>query len=344
MKKRTFFISVVIIAVLAALVITRLYKQTSAYKPNPVWVQTSAVKEAALPQEAHAIGTLVARSVEITPDTSGHVEAILFKDGAHVKRGDVLIKFDDVLLTSKLESVKASLSYLEGNYKRMLPLSKRGYVSRDDLEKVEAELKKKRAELRESETMLSRMRLTAPFDGVVGKCKVSPGEYINAGQSVVTVTNLPHLRVEYSIPEKYLSFLKLGQGVKITSSAYPDKIFTGTVTFISPTISSDNRSVQLYAEVKNENNELAPGMFVDVVQSLGTQMHALVVPVRSLVPVLDGEEVYKVVDGKAYAVKVRVGKRTETEVQIEQGLTLDDMVITDGQLKVRNAMPVNVKT
>ncbi len=188
------------------------------------------------------------------------------------------------------------------------------------------------------------MKLTAPFDGMVGKSKVNPGDYVTTGQSVVTLTDTKHLRIEYNVPEKYLPALKLAQEVKIKTSTYPEKTFIGKVAFISPTINTDNRSVALYANVPNNDNVLAAGMFVNVSQSLGLEKHVLMVPSRSLVPVLDGVQVYKVVDGKAFAVPVLIGKRTEKNVQIIQGLSSGDTVITDGQLKLKNNMPIKIKT
>jgi len=191
--------------------------------------------------------------------------------------------------------------------------------------------------------MLMKMQLTAPFDGVVGKSKVNPGDYVTTGQSIVSLTDTKHLRIEYNISEKFLPALRSQQEVHITTSTYPGKTFIGKVSFISPTITAENRSVAIYADIPNDNNELAPGMFVNVMQSLGTDEKVMMVPARSLVPMLEGQQVYKVVDGKAYAVTVLTGKRSNEQIQVLQGLALGDQVITDGQLKVKNGAEVQVK-
>ena len=158
------------------------------------------------------------------------------------------------------------------------------------------------------------------------------------------LTDTKNLRIEYNVPEKYLPLLKLGQTVQISAAAYPGKIFTGQLSFISPTINTDNRSISVYADIKNIDNLLAAGMFVEASQSLGSTEHALMIPARSLVPVLDGAKVYTVVDGKAFEVKVTLGQRTENFVQIVHGLTKKDIVITDGQMKVKTGMPVKIKS
>lgn len=306
-------------------------------------VQAERVKKTLITEDVQAIGTLTARSVVISPEIAGQVKTIFFKDGATVTSGENLLELNDAVLKAKLDSITAELAYLEGNYHRMRALSKRGYISQDSLEKIESELKKTRALKQESMTTLSRLMLKAPFAGVLGKANVSPGEYINVGQNIVTLTVRDHLRVEYSIPEKYFPLLKLNQQIKITSAAYPGKQFIGKVAFISPTISSDNRSIAVYADVDNSNFALTSGMFVEVSQRI-SESEGLVVPIRSLMPGAEGIEVYKVINGKAYSAKVVLGRRTDTDAVITQGIAENDMIITDGQLKIKNAMPVKVKT
>lgn len=343
MKKKTIILSVLILAVVI-FGVTKYFSRSTALKQDAIWVEASKVNETSLPLRANAIGTLVARSVEITPEVAGHVEKIDFQDGTFVKQGDALIQLDDAVPNAKLQSAKAQLSYSENNYKRMNVLGAKGAISKQAIDQADADLKEKRANAQESEVMVSKMRLTAPFDGVVGKCAINRGDYVTIGQKLVTLTDTKHLRVEYNIPEKYFSLLKLGQLVKITTSAYPGREFTGKLSFISPTINTDNRSVSLYADIPNDENLLAAGMFVNVTHSLGSEERALMIPARSLVPTLDGEQVFKIVDKKAYAVTVLIGKREHDTVQVLQGLSRDDIVITDGQLKVKSGVTVKIKT
>lgn len=322
----------------------KYFSEPASKTTNEVWVKVSSVKEAALPLEANAIGTLVARSVDVTPEIAGHIEKVYFKDGSSVRKGEVLIQLNDEVPKAQHQSAKARLVYSENDYNRKSLLGKRGVIAQQAIDQADADLKEKRAIAQEKEVMVNKMKLTAPFDGMVGKSDVNPGEYVTMGQKLVRVTDTKHLRIEYNVPEKFLPLLKLGQEVKLRSTAYPDKVFYGKVSFISPTINTENRSVSLYADVNNEDNSLAPGMFVNAIHSLGSEAKALMIPARSLVPILDGEQVFKVVDGKAYAVTVLIGKRMHDQVQVVQGLKPGDQVITDGQLKVKNGMPVQTKT
>jgi membrane fusion protein (multidrug efflux system) len=312
--------------------------------PSAVSVQAIKVKKSSLPLEARAIGTLVARSIEISPEVSGHVKQIYFKDGSFVKEDEPLIQLDDAVYKAKYESSKAQLAYKQNDYHRKKLLEKEGAITRQAVDQADSEFKESTAQTQESAVMVSKMRLIAPFEGVVGKSKVNLGDYVTTGQSLVTLTDTKHLRIEYNIPEKYLPLLKQGQEVKLSTSTYPGKTFIGKVSFISPTIHTETRSVALYAEINNDDNLLAPGMFVNVLQSLGKEERVMTIPARSLVPILDGVQVFRVVDGKAFAVTVSIGQRIHDSVQVTQGLSEGDMVITDGQLKVKNNMPVQIKS
>lgn len=343
MKKKIVIASFIIITIAAIWGVVKYRSQAASAAPKTIWVQALKVSESTFPLEANAIGTLVARSVEISPEVAGHVRKIYFQDGTFVKQDTPLIQLDDDMYQAKHKSSQALLAYSENDYKRKSLLIKQGAITKQAVDQADSDLKEKTANAQESAVMVNKMRLLAPFDGVVGKGKVNLGDYVTTGQGIVMLTDTKHLRIEYNVPEKFLPSLKTGQEVKITSATYPGKIFTGKVTFISPTISIENRSVSLYADVANDKNELAAGMFVNVNQSLGTELKVVMIPARSLVPVLDGEQVFKVVDGKAYATSVQIGKRTKEYVQIMQGLSPGDFVITDGQFKVKNGMPVEVK-
>lgn len=343
MKKKTIILSIITLSI-AALVLYKFYTVSVAPKVQGVWVQASTVKESVLPLEAMATGTLVARSVDITPEVAGHVNSIMFKDGSQVKRGQPLIQLDDAVFKAQYQSAKAQLAYSENDYKRKVLLGKRGAIAQQAIDQAEADLKEKRAIAQEKEVMLSKMLLTAPFDGTVSKSEVNLGDYVTMGKRVVTITDTKHLRAEYHIAEKYLSSLKANQLIKVTTLAYPNKVFTGRVSYISPTINTENRSISLYADIANDDNLLAAGMFVNVVHQLGKNKKALMIPARSLIPILDGEQVFKIVDGKAFAVTILIGQRDKDNVQVTQGLSAGDQVITDGQMKVKNGMPVNVKS
>jgi membrane fusion protein, multidrug efflux system len=344
MQRKKIIIAVFISVAIAIWGIVKYRPHSQASEPDSVWVEATTAKQTSLPLKANTIGTLVARSVEITSEVSGHVERILFHDGSFVKQGTPLIQLDDAVYKAKNSSAKAQLHYSKNNFERMTLLGKQGAIAKQAIDQADADFKEKRATAEESEVMVNKMKLLAPFDGTVGQAKINPGDYVNVGQSMVTITDTKHLRIEYNIPEEYLSALKLGQEVKITTTTYPGRTFLGKLAFISPTINTVNRSISLYADLTNDENLLAAGMFVNVTHLLGTEERVLMIPSRSLVPILDGAQVYKVMEGKAYAVTVSIGKRIGESIQISQGLAPGDIVITDGQLKLKNGASIKIKS
>lgn len=341
--KRKIIFSLSAIIVIAISGVWYFRSRVIAPNQNSIWVETVTIKESSLPIKAMAIGTLVARSVEITPEIPGHIRNIHFRDGSFVKQDEPLFQLDDAVYKAKYESAKAQLAYSQNDLKRKKLLGKQGAIAQQAIDQAEADFKEKTAIADENKVMLNKMQLRAPFAGMLGKSKINPGDYVTTGEDLVTLTDTKHLRIEYNVPEKFLPLLKTGQQVEITTATYPDKIFTGKVSYISPTISAENRSLAIYADVVNEKNELAAGMFVNVVQSLGRDEKVVMVPARSLIPMLDGQQVFKVVDGKAYSATVLTGRRDMENVQITKGLSIGDVVITDGHIKVKNGVPVKVK-
>lgn len=320
------------------------HSSNKSAKMDATTVEAELVKTGDILIQAQAIGALTAaKNVEITPEIAGQVSEVLFQDGSFVKQGTPLIQLDDKVLKAKLESAKANLFYSETNYKRMVQLGKHGAISQQAIDQAFADLKEKKATEEESQVAYDKMKLIAPFDGMIGKAKVSPGHYVTTGQSLVSLVDTKHLRVEYSVSEKYLSALKLNQDVKITTTAYPGKEFTGKVSFISPTINPDNRTITLYATVPNEDGLLTSGLFVNITHFLGKEDNALLIPTQSLTATIDGQVVYKVVNGKAVSTPIVIGQRNSDSVQVISGLMKGDVIVVAGQQKIKDGAAVETK-
>lgn len=333
------------IVLLAVIYGVKHHHQHSKLPEDTIVVQVEKVRQGNIPLEAQAVGTLVAaQNVQIAPESSGQVAEILFKDGSFVKKGTPLIQLDNAVYKSKYDSAAADLNLSQTTYARMAQLAKTGIISRQELEKVAADLKEKQALEEENRVAFEKMQLIAPFDGVVGKCQVSRGDYVSVGQALVSLTDTHHLRVEYTVAEKYLAVLKLGQEIMMTTTAYPGKTFTGHVAYIAPTINPQNRTISVYAEVPNDDEKLSAGLFVNVKQSLGMENNVLLVPALSLMATIDGQQVYKVVNGKAQSVAIEIGQRTLDSVEVVSGLTAEDSIVIAGQQKVRDGADVVVKT
>ncbi|EKD54518.1 MAG: acriflavin resistance periplasmic protein [uncultured bacterium] len=320
-------------------------KNNQDARQDALMVDAIKVELGNIPIELQAMGTLVsAKHTEITPEIAGHVAKVFFTDGGvFVKQGTPLVQLDDATFKTKLESDKANLIYSEDDYKRKIFLGKHGAISEQAIDQALADLKTKEAAVKQSQVEVDRMLLTAPFDGVLGEIKVSPGDYVTIGQDIMSLTDLAHLHVEYAVSEKYLPLLKIGQSVKMTTHVYPGKEFTGTIAFISPTINNSDRTISVYAELLNKDHALTAGLFMNVVQELGTEKNTLIIPAASLVPTIEGQEVYKIVNHKAIAVAVTIGQHVENNVQILSGLTAGDVIVLNGQQQLKDGMTVEIR-
>lgn len=340
-KKRFFILAILVVLVVAWL---KKANHAAVIDPNAVVVEIAPVKKQTLAIETQTVGTLVAaQNIQIAPEIAGQVAKVYFQDGQFVKQGTPLIQLNDAMYKAKWDAASAQYQFSETTYQRYKRLADKGIISKQDMAKAEADLKEKKAAVEEAEVMVQQMKLIAPFDGMVGKSTVSPGDFVTVGQALVSLTDVHHLHVEYKLPEKCLATLQLGQHVRVTSSAFPEKLFDGVVAYISPTINTQDRTLSVYAEVPNPKAELTAGLFVNVTQALGTQENVLAVPAASLVATIDGHEVMKVVDGKVITVPVEIGQRTGNQVQILKGLNAEDKVVIAGQQKLRDGVNVKVK-
>lgn len=313
-----------------------------ASKSLTPYVKTATVTLKSLPLEADAIGSLVAKSVTISPEMTGHISKVSFNDGDHVKQNDKLYQLDDAVYRAKYASSMAKYSYSKTNYQRMVMLGKKGAVAKQAIDEAKATLGEAKAAADEAQVLLQKQALTAPFSGVVDKSLVSSGEYVTGGQPLVKLVDNAHLRLEYVLPEQYLPNIKLGQTVRLHTAAYPDKTFSGRVAFIAPSVNPESRTVALYATIENSDGLLSPGMFVDIAHVLAKSKSMALIPERSLIPILDGQQVYTLTNGKAYAKKIKIGARHGDMVEVLDGLKKEDVIITDGQMKLKNGSQVNV--
>ena len=222
-------------------------------------------------------------------------------------------------------------------------LLKRKAGSRTDYDKALSQREALQADLALAHAKLDKMTVRAPFDGVLGLRQVSVGDYISAGQDVVNIVALNPIKVDFRVPEVYLSAIKPGQKLMITVDALPGQEFQGTLYAIAPQVDVNGRAIVLRARVPNPQTTLKPGLFARVQLIVERRDSALLIPEEALMPNPDGSTVvFKVVDGKVVSVPVKTGLRQSAKVEIVEGLAAGDTVITAGQMKVQPGMAVQI--
>ncbi|HJW27373.1 MAG TPA: efflux RND transporter periplasmic adaptor subunit [Rhodocyclaceae bacterium] len=305
-----------------------------------VAVETVRVAASDFVDEANAVGTLKSNeSVVLRPETAGRVAAINFRDGAVVAKGSVLLSLDAAVQEAELQQARANLALAEANFRRNQELLTKKFISQQALDNVAATLKIQQAAVQLADAKVAKTRVRAPFNGVVGLRNVSVGDYVKEGQDLVNLEEVGTLKVDFRLPETYLARIGKGQQVEVASDALPGQGFKATLDAVDPLVDQNGRALSLRARLANPEGKLRPGMFVRVRLIFGERKNVLMIPEQALVSGA-APLVFKVVDGKAATAKVKVGLRRTGQVEVVDGLAAGDLVVTAGQLKLKDGVPV----
>lgn len=308
----------------------------------PYVVDVITVRPQLLEETLSATGTLVANeAIILQAERPGLVKEICFKEGQAMKAGEVLVLMDDSELQPLLERVVAQRRIAETLEKRQKELLKSRGISEFEYEQTEANVKVAVAEEALVRAQLAKTRLVAPFDGVAGLRRVSVGSYLTPGTTICTFQDIASLKLDFSLPERYLSYLRLDQQVKfrVTGSS---EVHEAEIIAIEPTIDVKTRTMTVRASVPNRETSLLPGSFTEVTVTLEEIPGALMIPPIALIPGLKQQTVLVHQDGLVVERKVVAGLRKPDAVQILEGLSDGDEVITSGVLQVRAGTKVQV--
>ena len=308
-----------------------------------VAVEASKVARVALPQGITAVGSLRSdESITLRPEVAGRISAIQFREGERVTKGAPLVLLDTSVTAAEVLQARANLTLANQKYTRAIDLEKKGFVSGQARDEAENNLKVAEAAVALAEAKLAKLTIRAPFSGLIGLRSVSVGDYVKEGADMVNIEAVDPLKVDFRVPEIYLSQVRVGQSLQLTLDAMPGKNYEGKVFAINPLIDAAGRAVVIRAQVKNQDATLRPGMFTRVRLLTREVQDALVVPEQAIVPQGDEWYVYRVTDGKAQRTKVEIGQRRDGKTEILKGLQDNDVVVTAGQLKLREGVAVTV--
>lgn len=305
-------------------------------------VEAVAVRQMALRDEAEAVGSLRSRqSVVLRPEVSGRITALNFRDGQRVRRGQVLVQFDDQLPRAQVQQSQAELSIAQANHQRNQELVAQGFISQRSVDESAANLEVARAKLSLAQATASRLKIVAPFDGVAGIRGVNVGDYLKDGADIVNIEDLDVVYVDFRLPERLQSKVRTGQTAQVAFDALLGVRYSALVQAINPQIDADGRSVVVRGCIDNRRLQLRPGMFARVKAVFSERSDARVIPEEAVVPDGSSPYVFKLVDGKepgsrvAKRTPVKLGARTPGFVEVVDGLAVGDMVVTAGQQRIQ---------
>lgn len=304
-------------------------------------VETYTVEPGTIERRLTAVGSLRAgEAVVIRPEVGGRVAEIGFTEGETVEQGRLLIALDRSVNEAEVASGEAMLELRRSTFDRQSELMKRGSGTKAAFDQAQAEMRDAEAALELARARMGKLTIYAPFAGVVGLRNVSIGEYVAAGDPIVNLAQIDPLKVDFRVAENFLAAVRPGQPIDITVDAFAKERFRGEVYAIDPVVDASGRSIQLRATLPNPDGRLRPGLFARVELVLNERTDALLVPEAALVPQGTAQFVFKVADGKAAMVQVETGIRREGMVEIVEGLAAGDVVVTAGQIKLRDGAPV----
>jgi len=318
--------------------------QAPATSAGPVAVDVAKVTSARLVDDVNAVGTIRSNeSVVIRPEVSGRIVKLNFADGQQVGKGQLLIAFDARFTQAEANHPTSDTGISKANNERVAYLARQEFRSDRARDETLANVQVLEAKLALAQARLSKLDIRAPFSGIVGIRNVSIGDYVKDGTDLVNLEDISSVKVDFRVPERYADRVRKGQGIEVVVDALPGKPFRAKVDAVDPQVDSAGRSALLRGRIENPEGRLKPGMFARVRLILAERDNALVVPEESIVPQGGKVVVWKVVDGNAVKTEVTTGLRRAATVEITQGLALNDLVVTAGQIRLsKDGTPVRI--
>jgi membrane fusion protein (multidrug efflux system) len=305
-------------------------------------VEVAKVESMTLVDETQAVGSLRSRQgVMLRPEVGGRVKQIFFNDGQRVRKGQLMVQFDDQLPQAQLAQSRAELSIAEANHKRNQELVAQNFISQRSLDESAAALEVSRAKLSLAQATLQRLQVLAPFDGIAGLKQINVGDYLKDGADMVNVEDIDAVLLDFRLPERFQTKIRAGQKAQLTVDALPGRPFSAIIQAVDPLIEPNGRSVGVRGCIDNRQQQLRPGMFARVNAVFGSRENALVIPEEAIIPQGGRTFVVKIVPGDKPEVKVservavKVGLRLPGKVEILEGLSAGDTVVTAGHQRLQ---------
>jgi membrane fusion protein (multidrug efflux system) len=326
--------------------------QGSSFQPAPEAVTTVVAKQETWPGTLNVIGTAAAvQGVTVSADLPGTVDRIAFDSGKSVNAGEVLMELDTRQERAQLAAMEAQRDLARINFGRMEQLVKEGVIARTEFDSATAQQKATEAQVGEIRATIARKTIRAPFSGILGIRQANLGQYLSAGEAIVSLQSLNPIYVNFGVPQQTAAQVRVGCGLRVSSDDVGGIKFAGRVTALDSIVNEATRNIQVQATLANPGGKLRPGMFVQVEIATGTDRPVIALPASAINYAPYGDSVYVVSDlrdphGKAYRgvsqrfVKLE-GSRGD-QVAVVSGVKHGDEVVSSGVFKLRNGAAVQV--
>ena len=358
MLKRMLFMLAIVAILLGTLGFVK-YKQIQAavaqgasFQPPPTAVTTVVAQKETWPSTMDVIGTAEAiQGVTVSADLPGTVAKIHFESGQWVHEGDILVELDTRQEQAQLAEMQAQWELARINYGRTQKLVQEGVVAKTEYDNVTSQQKVTEAQVGEIRATIARKTIRAPFSGVLGIRQVNLGQYLAAGQAIVSLQALNPIYVNFGVPQQTTAQIAIGRTLRITSTDFPGLQFNGRVTALDSVVNEATRNLQVQTTLANPQNKLRPGMFVQVALGLGQDTPVIALPASAINYAPYGDSVFIVTDlkdqkGNTYrGVRqqiVKVAGSRGDQVGVVSGVNPGDEVVSSGVFKLRNGAAVQI--
>lgn len=315
--------------------------ESAARTGGVISVSVQIVKPAPLENKLQVSGSVIGNEeVELRTEISGKIVGISFKEGGKVNKGDLLVKVNDADLQAQLQKAEIRKKLAEEKeYRQRILLEKKG-VSQETYDALLNDLNSAKADIDNIKAQIDKTEIRAPFSGIIGLRYISEGSYVTPTTRIATLQNINPVKIDFSIPQRYAHSISTGNSVSIKSSS--GKQYQAKIYAFEPKIDPATRALQVRAICSNERGELMPGSYVTVNLALNEMKDAITIPTQALALDITGERVFVYKNGTAIPQKVESGIRTEEKVQIVNGITAGDTVITSGIMQLRPKTKVKI--
>jgi membrane fusion protein (multidrug efflux system) len=311
-------------------------------KNGPVSVNIMVVKDTAVRNQIDITGTIDANErVNLVSQTAGNITGIYFIEGTRVSKGQLLVKVYNQDLQSSLQQIQAQMILAHDIYNRNKILLEKEAVSKEEYGTSLSSLNAMKAQADVIKAQISRTEIRAPFSGTIGLRNVSPGGYLSPSTTIATLVNIDPAKVTFSVPERYLSII--GKGSKVTFTVESSREnFNATVYAIEPALDANSRTITVRAKAPNPKGLLSAGAFAKINLTLDQIPKTIMVPTECVIPDLKSSKVYVYKNGIAVAKNVKTDLRTDTKIQIIDGLKAGDSIVVSGLIQIRPKSPLKV--
>jgi membrane fusion protein (multidrug efflux system) len=326
--------------------------QNAGFQPPPEAVTTIVAKQEKWPATLDVIGTTVAvQGVTVSADLPGTVARIGFESGKSVHAGDVLVELDTRQERAQLAAMEAQRDLARINFGRTEQLVKQGVIAKTEYDNVTAQQKATEAQVGEIRATIARKTIRAPFSGILGLRQVNLGQYLSAGEAIVSLQALNPIYVNFGVPQQTAPQVRVGRTLLVSSNDVGGLKFTGRVTALDSTVNEATRNVQVQATLANPGGKLRPGMFVQVAIAVGIDRPVIALPATAINYAPYGDSVYVVSDMKDPKGKTYRGVRQQfvklegsrgDQVAVISGVNPGDEIVSSGVFKLRNGAAVQV--